>query len=242
MGSRLREVKKRSKGIGGKGSGKLTDKLIKNLTLYYGLAIRRHPDSAEEMKKAVWATFHHKCSTDDEPKHENCPRGGNSWCKWRVAEATGLNDFHHEPALQESVQKAIRPVYEALSSDDLLQRCTGGNTQNDNESFNAIIWKLSPKHTHCGVQTIQISAYIAAGIFNEGCSSILRTMNTLGIVIGNYSRSFAEKTDDKRITAGEQKLSEHAKRARTEKMTLEIESNALFEEEEGILYGTGIAD
>ncbi|KYN12276.1 hypothetical protein ALC57_15556 [Trachymyrmex cornetzi] len=38
-----------------------------------------------------------------------------------------------------SVQTAIRPVYEALSNDDLLQRCTGGNMQNDNESFNACV-------------------------------------------------------------------------------------------------------
>jgi len=100
MDSRLREVKRKTKGIGGKGKGKLTDELIKDLTLYYGLAIRRHPDLAEEMKKAVWATFLHKCSKDDKLMHEYCPRGENSWCKWRVAEAKGqLNDFHHEPAL-----------------------------------------------------------------------------------------------------------------------------------------------
>ncbi|XP_014474846.1 PREDICTED: uncharacterized protein LOC106744513 [Dinoponera quadriceps] len=87
-----------------------------------------------------------------------------------------LLNFHHEPALTASVQEAIPPVYEALSSDDLLQRCTGGNTQNDNESFNAYLWKLVPKHLHCGEQTIRIAAYIASGIFNEGYSSILKTM------------------------------------------------------------------
>ncbi|XP_077258532.1 uncharacterized protein LOC143895352 isoform X2 [Temnothorax americanus] len=243
MGTRLRDVKKKNKGIGGKGAGKLTDKLIKDLTLYYGLAIRRHPDSAEEMKKAVWATFHHKCSTDDEPKHDNCPPGENSWCKWRVAEATGrLADFHHEPALQESVQKAIRPVYEALSSNDLLQRCTGGNTQNDNESFNACIWKLAPKHLHCGVETIRIATYIAAGIFNEGYSSILKTMNTLGIIVGPNSKNFAVKTDEKRIAAADKNMSEFVKKARIEKINMQIQQNNFFEEEEGTLYGAGMAD
>lgn len=39
--------------ISGKGSEKLTDKLINELTVYYGLAIQRHPNSAEEMKKTV---------------------------------------------------------------------------------------------------------------------------------------------------------------------------------------------
>jgi len=243
MGTRLRDVKKKNKGIGGKGSGKLTDKLIKDLTLYYGLAIRRHPDSVEEMKKAVWATFHHKCSKDDEPNHGDCPPGENSWCKWRIAEAAGkLDDFHHEPALHESVQKTVRPVYEALSSDDLLQRCTGGNTQNDNESFNATVWKLAPKHLHCGVETIRISAYIAAGIFNEGYSSVLKTMSILGIVIGTNSRTLATKNDKQRITAAEKKLSEFAKKARIEKIGLQVQQQHLFEEEEEIMYGPGIAD
>jgi hypothetical protein len=67
-------------------------------------------------------------------------------------------------------------------------------------------------------------------------------MNTLGIVIGNYSRSFAEKTDNKRITAREQELSELAKQARIERTSLQIQKNMIFEEEEGTLYGAGIAD
>lgn len=243
MGKRLCDAKKNHKGIGGRGAGKLTDEVIKDLTLYYGLAIRRHPDSADEMRKAVWATFHHKCSTDENPKHEYCPPGENSWCKWRVAEAEGrLANFHHVPPLSESVQTAIRPVYEALSNDDLLQRCTGGNTQNDNESFNACVWKQAPKHLHCGVQTIEISAYIAAGIFNEGYSSVLKTMSTLGINIGPNSRHLAEKIDSKRMEAAEANMSEFAKKARIEKLFMQVQQNRMFEEEEGIMYGAGIAD
>jgi len=57
MGTRLRNVKKNNKGMGGKGAGKLTDKLINELTKFYGLAIRRHSDSVEEMRKEIWATF-----------------------------------------------------------------------------------------------------------------------------------------------------------------------------------------
>lgn len=133
-------------------------------------------------------------------------------------------------------------MYEALSSDDLLQRCTGGNTQNDNESFNACIWKLAPKHLHCGVQTIKIAAYIAAGIFNEGYSSILKTMNAVGIIIGPNSRNFAVQTDERRVAAAEENTSEQAKNARIEKINAQIQKNIFFEEEEGPLYGPGIAD
>ncbi|XP_018367448.1 PREDICTED: uncharacterized protein LOC108763974 [Trachymyrmex cornetzi] len=67
MGSRLRAVKENTKGLDGKGAGKLTDKIISDLTIYYGLAIRRNPDSAEDMKNAIWAVFYHNISTNDKP-------------------------------------------------------------------------------------------------------------------------------------------------------------------------------
>ncbi|EFN64887.1 hypothetical protein EAG_02546, partial [Camponotus floridanus] len=62
MGNRLRNLKKQVKGLGGK--GKLTAKLIDQLTIYYGLAIRRNCDSIENMKNEIWATLFHKISTD----------------------------------------------------------------------------------------------------------------------------------------------------------------------------------
>ncbi|EFN61450.1 hypothetical protein EAG_00479, partial [Camponotus floridanus] len=62
MGSRLRNIKKIAK-LGGK--GKLTDALIKKLTKYYGLAIRRNAKSKDDMKKAIMATYYHLISTDE---------------------------------------------------------------------------------------------------------------------------------------------------------------------------------
>lgn len=55
MGTQLRKVKKENKGLGGR--GKLTAKLIDELTVYYGLATRRFSNSVEEMKNAIWAMF-----------------------------------------------------------------------------------------------------------------------------------------------------------------------------------------
>ncbi|CAB3252833.1 unnamed protein product [Arctia plantaginis] len=143
MGTRLRAVKKdkTNKGIGGKGPGKLTDKVIQETTKFYGLAIRRHPDSLEDMKKEVWATYYHKCSSDKNPQHQFCPEGEDSSCKWRKAEAKNeLDQFHHDkPHLISQVQVAIKPVFEDLSKDELLIRCIGAETQNNNESSNSFI-------------------------------------------------------------------------------------------------------
>jgi len=65
MGTRLRNLKKNVRGLGGK--GKLTGKLIDDLSLYFGLAIRRNHNSIVNMKKEIWATLSHKIFTDDNP-------------------------------------------------------------------------------------------------------------------------------------------------------------------------------
>ena len=243
MGTRLRNAKKQNKGIGGKGKGKLTDKVIKDLTIYYGLAIRRNSNSLEEMKKAVWATFFHKCSSDENPQHQNCPEGVTSWCKWRVAEASGqLEQYRHDEPLSTDVQNVIRPIYQALSADDLLQRCLGGNTQNSNESLNACVWKLAPKHLHCGAKTVEIATYIAAGVFDEGHSAILKMMTTMGIFPGQYAMQFCRSSDELRIQQAERRVSPAARAAILERRAQQMTQNEVYEEEEGLLYGAGIAD
>ncbi|GFX33519.1 uncharacterized protein TNCV_1931861 [Trichonephila clavipes] len=55
-----------------------------------------------------------------------------------------------------------------------------GHTQNANESFNSTIWRLSPKHLHSGVKIVELSSYLAVGLFNEGNSSLLMVMNEAG--------------------------------------------------------------
>ncbi|XP_077278917.1 uncharacterized protein LOC143906598 [Temnothorax americanus] len=90
-----------------------------------------------------------------------------------------------------------------LSKDDLLERCLGGYTQNSNKSFNASLWHLAPKHLHCGANTIEISAYFATAIFNEGYYPILKIMETMGIVIGQQTKRFVDSQNDKRLRKAE---------------------------------------
>ena len=74
--------------------------------------------------------------------------------------------------------------------------CIGHVQKNANESFNATVWRLSPKHLHSGLKIIEMSVFIAAGIFNEGYTSILRVMNKLNIIVGTYSKVFVENNDE----------------------------------------------
>ncbi|KAJ4444118.1 hypothetical protein ANN_05907 [Periplaneta americana] len=115
MGSRLRKLKKDlvgkklsdGKGVGG--SKRLTDGMIDKLQNYYGQAIRNNLHSLQDMRSAVWATYFHELSTDDDPQHGLCPKGDNSWCKYNRKEP----DYKHH-GLPESVMLAIKPIYRDL--------------------------------------------------------------------------------------------------------------------------------
>ena len=243
MGSRLRKLKKDTKGLGGKGSGKLTNKVIADLTLYYGMAIRSNPKSSEDMHNAIWATYFHKCSTSENPQHHFCPDKSDTWCKWQVAKREGtLATFKHPTPLADNVAEAIKPIYEALSTTELLKRCLGANTQNSNESFNATVWRLAPKHLHCGTQVVEISALIAACLFNEGRGALLRIMDAMEMSVGTEACRYSAAADAERITSAERNISLKARNARLEHRLQEKVNQQNFEIEEGVLYGPGISD
>ncbi|XP_071629501.1 uncharacterized protein [Temnothorax longispinosus] len=203
MGSRLRNVKKAEKGLGGR--GKLTDILIKELTLHYGNAIRSN-DTVESMKNAIWATFYHKCSADDAPQHDHCPAGPDSWCTWQKAKMTGtLAEYKHKPALHSDVQQAIKPVYEALTNDELLERCVGHFTQNANESFHSVVWKIAPKESFSGIEIVEIATYTAVAIFNDGNIHLLDIMSALGLQMGPRAFEMSKEQNSIRLAGADKK-------------------------------------
>jgi len=124
MGTRLRNIKKANK-LDGK--GELNEKLIKQFTSYYGLAIRRNVNSVENMKKAIMAIYH-MYSTNKNSRHEDCPPGADSWQKSQaIGESTNFNPVPLHPDVQKHIQ--YTKIYPRF------QRCLGSHTQN--ESFNS---------------------------------------------------------------------------------------------------------
>ena len=68
----------------------------------------------------------------------------------------------------------------------------GGFTQNANEFFNATVWRLAPKHLNCDSKIIEIVAYLAGGMFNDGYMFALKVMNDLELEIGPECKKFAD--------------------------------------------------
>ncbi|GFV30110.1 uncharacterized protein TNCV_4827261 [Trichonephila clavipes] len=150
MGTRLRNILKMSKGIklsDGKnisGRGRLTLKEVDSIQHYYGLAIRKNLSSVEDMKRAIWAIYFHKLSTEDNPQHALCPLGEDSWCGYNRSIVTG--EFYiHKHSLPESILLKVKKSVSGSHREGLIEKCLHGRTQNPNESFNKCIWERIPK-------------------------------------------------------------------------------------------------
>lgn len=222
MGTRLRNLKKeygRQKledghSIGGK--GRLTNDRITELTTYYGNAIRGHCNDVTKMYQAIWATWYHKRSTDEEPNHKFCPEGKYSWCIYnRVKAQGGIQTYRHTKNIPATIMDLVKPIYEALSTPELLTRCLGGFTQNSNESLNQKIWKIATKKSWSGLETLKFAAYLSVATFNEGNNMVLELMKQLDIQPGKNAMIAMRKLDEKRIFMAEKKKQMATKEART---------------------------
>lgn len=205
--------------------------------MYYSLSIRRNTDSVEKMRKDIWATLYHKLSTDEMPQHDDCPPGADSWCSWQRAKAQNtLDTYQHKPALSIEIFNAIKPIYEDLSRNELLERCLGGYTQNNNECFNSTVWNIAPKTVSSNKKVLDIATSVATCIFNDGLFSIMKIMEVLHLLIGSNCYNFCFESDARRIQQAEASLTDAAKEAR-----LACRSDKKIDLE-GQWYGAGIAD
>ncbi|XP_066583306.1 LOW QUALITY PROTEIN: uncharacterized protein [Prorops nasuta] len=244
MGSRLRDCKKRNKGLGGK--GKLTGKMIDKLSVYYGLAIRRNCNSLDGMKDAIWATFYHYSSIakNQEEQHSKYPKRADSWCEYQRAKASNELDSYQQSytSLPADVLEAIRPIYDDLSKTELLQRCIGGFTQKNNESLNNLIWKIAPKTITSSSVIVEIAAFVGMTLFNEGMNGLLVIMNSIGITCGVNAHYYAQKEENERIALSNQRAEESTREARILRRQQQAEDLEAAMSVEGVLYGPGVDD
>lgn len=88
LGIRLRTLKKKLAE-----PGKLTDEVIDSMASYYATTVRRFVEKGgdrsriKDLAAEIMATFLHISSCDKDPRHFLCPRGEDSWCFYKRAEA-----------------------------------------------------------------------------------------------------------------------------------------------------------
>ena len=170
LGTALRKLKKETKGLGGK--GKLTDSMIDKLQNYYGIAIRSNSGNLKSMKRDILASLWHCASTVSRSFHNAyCPPGKDSWCGYMQDKAKKTSTYKHGKGLLIAVSTALKPTHARLSNDNLLTKCLDGKTQNQNESFNGMIWTRVPKTVFVGTSAFKLGVYDAVAHFNIGAKS-----------------------------------------------------------------------
>ena len=81
----------------------------------------------------------------------------------------------------------IRPIFDDLSKDELLLKCLHGKTQNQNESFNAMIWDSVPKTRYVARLQLELGVYDAVANFNVGHKASVLIYEQLNIIPGRYT-------------------------------------------------------
>ena len=206
LGTALREYKKQRKGLklnGSKvvsGKGRLTKVIIDKMQNYYGLAIRNNIDNQLEMKRSIKAIHHHLIKSENLSsfeEHQYCPKERNSWCEFWRQELCQNAKCSDDKMLLSVFFNELRPIFERLYKDELLSHYLKGLTQNQNESFNSLLWTTKcPKTKYCGLRRVEIALPEAVSVCNTGAASKWVLMKDMGLKkLGHYTCKSFEMQD-----------------------------------------------
>ena len=189
--------------MGGRKRGSLKEATIETLSNYYGKAIRNNVRNVQEIEKAIYATIYHCASTDNNPQHQYCPLGPNSWCFYQASIARkkniGSHSIYIKTPLNEVVFEKILPIYKKLAEKNLLQRCSAGKTQNANEHFHSRIWRKCPKTKFVFKSKVQIAVDDVICEYNSGITKVtLEKQKALGLQVSDVTLNIANQRDIKR--------------------------------------------
>ena len=81
--------------------------------------------------------------------------------------------------------KHLKPIFSDLS-DNLLRNCLHGKTRNQNESFNGLIWRRTPKDRFVKMITFELAVCDAVAHFNIGNHTTLHIFDKVNIERGYY--------------------------------------------------------
>ena len=246
MGNRLRNLRQSNQGVilddkkKIMGRGRLTDKAINTLQNYYGMAIRQNTDNIYAMKKCVCAILYHNSNiVDQSERHKFCPRALNSWCLWQSDKLSGQSKYKVKLNLPLVITDLLTPVFKDLSAHNLLSRCLHGQTQNNNESINNIIWNKCPKNTYVSRKIIEIAVDSASLEFNDGATGLYGVLKGCGIKYGWFMDLATKRKDGIRVRNMELKSSKAGLNRRTKLRAIRKGFVDVEKELEGETYASG---
>lgn len=132
------------------------------------------------------------------------------------------------------------PLYIRLSTDDLLQRCSLGKTQNANEALHGLIWSKCPKTTFTAKRRVEAAAGEGICVYNEGyLLTVTQLQAKVGVSPGSNTAHHAEKKDSHRLRLKKERATEKYKKYKKLLKSSQLREEELKKAREGIMYGAG---
>lgn len=186
------------------------------------------------MHKAIQAVLHHSTKiVDDDVRHKYCPLDG--FCQYKTTGSMENKDHHLDPIFLD----LLRPIFDRLSESHLLERCIGGYSQNQNESFNSLIWKRCPKHTWRGPLLIKLAVNLS--VLQWSCGAFIgrsKIMTGFRLDQGKYTCEASVVKDSQRLSHSLRKATELEKKIRVAEVKRKDKEERSKKKREGKTYET----
>ena len=182
VGTRLRKLTKRVKGLRA-----LNDGMIDKLHNFFGIALRENVTTVKAMSDAILASFFHIASSKGKTFHTYCEKSSTSWCQYQRNIVNGTNLHVEGPCLPNNVIYHVKSIYQNLTKPEDLKKCLHGKTQNQNESYNDLIWGRAPKFRYCAFDKLAFAVYDSTANFNDRRQASLDIFKEINVNPGYYT-------------------------------------------------------
>ena len=211
MGAGLRTLLKTNKEIKG-GKGGLTTKQINTLSSLYKKAIMDNSTTSkhaneigrnlQKMQQRILANLYHSVyNPDPNIQHQLCE---SNWCPFKKDQVNQTSFYNHEDTRKKRLPQLflphLLPLYKRLSDRSLLMRCMGGLTQNQNEAFNATVWRRCPKERAFGASAVKRGVHLAVITWNSGSSCYELILTSLRLDANHFTEKIKQMKDFRRIS------------------------------------------
>ena len=112
------------------------------------------------------------------------------------------------------VSRYNKPIYLDLIKESELKKCLQGKTQNQNESFNSMIWERAHKTTYCSFDKLEFAVYDAVANFNDGRQASIDILEHLNIRSGYHTATMCFMLNKRRKYLAVCKSKDSMKKAR----------------------------
>ena len=93
----------------------------------------------------------------------------------------------------------LKPIFAEPSDETLLEKCLHGKTQNQNESFNVMIWDRIPKTRYVSLTQLELGVYDAVTNFNIGKKASVLIYEKLNLIPGTFTLQGCDTINRKRL-------------------------------------------